>query len=443
MLRTRTLPLVWLAAMAASPALAVQVGGEAPSKPRGLVPVPTDLADRARHLLGDPGGRRGDLAEAGLQIDAIGTQVVQDVVSGGQARGAETGGKLETYWKLDLDRMGALPGALVTLRTESRAGSSVNRTSGAVLPVNDVALFPLTDEPDEDLAMAITELRYLQFLSKEFGLFLGKFTTLGGDANEFAGGRGDSQFLGHAFLASSVTALVNPYSTLGLGALWMPHEGLTVSTSLFSAADSSTSSGLDDLDEGWVWTGSVRGQYEWKGAPGGMTLTGQYGFDNEFVDFEGSFVGSSGLQLPLTRDSWNLTWNLWQYLFVEPGSTDRVDPTNGRTDLQGLGLFARAGVADPSTNPVRSSVSAGIAMRGLVPGRDDDTAGLGLSYSDIREEPFLTGTLIDSSARRAELYYSFAFTPAAQLTLDYQWVDSMLGTVEPADLLGLRLRLQF
>ncbi len=133
----------------------------------------------------------------------------------------------------------------------------------------------------------------------------------------------------------------------------------------------------------------------------------------------------------------------WQYLMVEPGSSELVDPTNGKTDRQGLGLFARAAVADASTNPVRSSVSAGLAMRGMLPGRDSDTAGLGISYADIRDEPLLTGSLLDSSARRAELYYSFAFSPSAQLTLDYQWVDSMLGRVEPAELLGLRLRLQF
>jgi porin len=432
-----------LAAWLAAPALAVQSDEGTPSKRAGLVPMPEDLSDRAHHLAGDPGGRRSALAEAGLQIEAIGTQVIQDVVSGGAARGGEFGGKLETFWKLDLDRMGALPGALVTMRTESRAGNSVNGTAGVVLPVNDVAFFPLTDENDEDVAAAVTELRYLQFLSKEFGLFLGKFTTLGGDANEFAGGRGDSQFLGHAFLASPVTALVNPYSTLGFGALWMPRAGLVVSSTFFSAADSSTSSGLDDLDEGWVWTGAVRSQYEWRGAPGGMTLTAQYGFDNDFVDFDGSFVGADGLQVPLTGDTWNLCWTGWQYLMVEPGSSETVDPTNGKTDRQGLGLFARAAVADASTNPVRSSVSAGLAMRGMLPGRDSDTAGLGISYADIRDEPLLTGSLLDSSARRAELYYSFAFSPSAQLTLDYQWVDSMLGRVEPAELLGLRLRLQF
>jgi len=409
----------------------------------GLVPVPGDYADRTRHLAGDLGGHRTAWAEDGLQVDVLLTQTGQGVTAGGRERGWAYGGKLESSWTLDLDRLEVLPGALVTMRTESRYGSSVNREAGTLLPVNDVMFFPLTEEPDQDLALAITELRYTQFLSPEFGAFVGKFTTLGGDANEFAGGRGDTQFLSHAFLSASVTALVNPYATLGAGVFWMPAEGLVLSTSLYSAADSSTTTGLDDLDEGWVWSTSLRAQYELGRLPGGTMLTAQYGFDSEFPDFTGRFVTDDGLRLPLTEDTWNVFWNGWQYLSVEDGSDERVDVMNGRTDRRGWGVFARAALADRTTNPVPWVVSGGLAGRGTLPGRGDDSWGLGYAYSEVRDEPFVTGLLLDSATQRFEAYYDLALLPSVSLTLDAQWADSLLAGVDPATLLGLRLRMQF
>ena len=172
-------------------------------------------------------------------------------------------------------------------------------------------------------------------------------------------------------------------------------------------------------------------------------LTAQYGFDSEFVDFTGGFIGGGGLQLPRTEDSWNVFWNGWQYLSVAPGSEERVDVMNGRTDRRGLGVFARAAVADRATNPVPWVVSGGLGGRGTLPGRADDTWGVGYAYSDVRSEPLVTGLLLDSATRRLELYYDLAFTPAAALTFDFQWADSIFAGVDPATILGLRLRLQF
>ncbi len=425
------------------PPVRPMVDEESAAPRRGLLPVPTNYDDRAIHLAGDWGGTRSKLASDGLQVDGILTQVGQDVTRGGRRQGFEYGLKFETSWKLDLDRSGTVPGGLLTMRTESRGGSSVNRSAGVVLPVADALFFPLTDEVDEELPIAVTELRYTQFLSKSLGLFLGKFTTLGGDANEFAGGRGDTQFMSHGFLSASVTALINPYSTVGGGVIWMHSDDLVVTSSIYAADDSSTTAGLDTLDDGLIWSSSVRTQHEWGGLPGGMMLTGQYGFDNEFVDFRGRFVSQDGFRIPLERDTWNVFWNLWQYLEVEPGSDERIDVLNGRTDREGLGFFARAAVADRDTNPIRAAFSGGLAGRGLFFDREHDTAGVGYVYSDVQAAPLATGTLLDTAAQRAELYYTFQFGAATELTLDLQWADSLLGTVDEATVLGFRVRTQF
>jgi porin len=398
--------------------------------------------DERLFLSGDWGGKRDQMTEAGIRYDIIWTQVLQSVESGGVNPSTEYGGKLDIPINFDLDRMGILPGALFTFRTESKHGSSVNRDTGGLLAANDVHFFPLTDG-EEDLLLAITEFRYTQFLSKRLGLFLGKIIALGGDVNEFAGGRGDTQFLSHSFLASSVTALINPYSAPGAGVFWMPNEDVTVTTSIYTSNDASTSSGLDELDEGLTWSTAVRNQYKLNALPGGMNLAFQYAFDGNFTDIQGQFVDGGVLSVPSNSESWNAFWNIWQYLSVDGPGDQRVDATNGRTDLRGTGFFARAGLADQDTNPVEWSLSLGLAGRGLHAGRPDDTFGIGYARSQIRENLLTDSFLVDDTSQRWEAYYSFALTPAVGLTLSAQILDPLLETVDTATVFGFRLRTSF
>jgi porin len=407
----------------------------------GLLPLQVyggELAERA-YLTGDWGGTRDQLAARGLSYQLISTQTLQGVTDGGLKEETAFGGKVELLFNFDLDRMGVLPGGLVTLRTESRYGNSVNRGASTLLSVNDVLFFPDTDG-DKDLLLAVTELRYTQFFSTHMGAFLGKIITLGGDVNEFAGGRGDTQFMSHSFLASPVTALVNPYSAPGAGLFWMPTSQVTVTSSMYARTDSSTTSGLDTLDEGLTWSTAARNQYELNELPGGMNLAFQYSFDGSFIDTQGQFVDGGALNLPNTEESWNAFWNMWQYVSVKDPSNRKVDVTNGRTDLQGLGFFLRAGIADRKTNPVAWSISAGLAGRGVIDGRDNDTFGVGFAGSGLRDNLLTDSSLVEKYPSRWEAYYRYAMTPAVELSLDLQYVDSLLENIEPATIIGLRLR---
>jgi porin len=415
-----------------------------PSQRQGLLPLRKHGGplDERPFLSGDWGGQRDQLTEAGIRFDLIWTQVLQSVASGGIQEASAYGGKLDIPINFDLDRMGILPGALFTLRTESKHGSSVNRDTGALLAANDVHFFPLTDG-EEDLLLAITEFRYTQFLSERLGLFLGKIITLGGDVNEFAGGRGDTQFLSHSFLASSVTALMNPYSAPGAGIFWMPNEDLTVTSSIYTSNDASTSSGFDELNEGLTWSTAVRNQYHLNALPGGMNLAFQYAFGGDFTDIQGQFVDAGEFAVPKNSESWNAFWNIWQYLSVDGPAEKRVDASNGRMDLRGTGFFARAGLADRDTNPIEWSLSLGFAGRGLDLARPDDTFGFGYARTQLRENFLTDSSLVDDTGQRWEGYYSFALTPAADLTLSAQIIDPLREGVEAATVFGVRLRSSF
>ncbi|MFZ0244917.1 hypothetical protein [Candidatus Binatus sp.] len=64
----------------------------------------------------------------------------------------------------------------------------------------------------------------MQFVSSFFGVLAGKLDTMSSDENEFAHGKGDTQFMNLAFNINPVTLVAAPYSTLGAGFIVLPTE---------------------------------------------------------------------------------------------------------------------------------------------------------------------------------------------------------------------------
>jgi porin len=435
---------VWLLVLTTGVSAADGEGAEAA---KGILPVPDyggDLWNRA-YLSGDWGGVRTDLANKGVQLDVDWTQYVQGVVDGGRDRTTRYGGHLDYLIHLDLMRMGLVPGGLVTIRGESRYGHSVNGEAGPILPVNTTAFFPLTDSLDEDVCITVTDLYYTQFLSPQLGVFFGKLNTLDADLNEFASGRGKSQFMHADFLFNSVAALRLPYSTLGVGALWMPSPYVSVKASLVNTLDSSTTTGFEDFGDGLTVTVEADVQYRLGELPGGMNLGGLYSFDQDFTQIGGRliFTPGSGLVLGNEDKTWAIYWSMWQYLLIEQKTDRPINLSDGVPDLQGLGVFARLGFADQDTNPIEWSGSIGVGGRGIIPSRDHDTFGVGYFYTHF-QDTLIGGALgFQNEAQGFEAFYNIAITPAANLTLDVQVQDTALPNVDTAVVVGARLNLRF
>jgi len=419
--------------------------------PAGLIPIPDYSGDfwRREYLTGGWGGTRADLANRGVQFDVLWTQYVQGVADGGRDRTTQYGGALDYVLTLDLMRMKLVPGALVNIRAETRYGESVNGASGSILPVNTDLSFPLTNELDENVPIAITDLNYTQFLSEHFGVVLGKLETLSGDLNEFASVRGTSQFQNANFVFNATLALRLPYSTLGGGLIWMPkpadeNGGITVTSMLFNTADSSTTSGFDDFGEGATWNTEADFQYRAGTLPGGTNLGVLYSFDQDFSKLDSRLIFQPGLgfSIPKENSTWAVYASNWQYLFTEASANKPIDLREGRAHEQGFGFFTRVGIADKTTNPVDFAVSGGIGGRGLVPSRDDDTFGLGYFYNDIEESRFVSTVGAESSAQGFECFYEFSITPACHLALDAQVVESALSSIDTATIFGVRLAMK-
>lgn len=418
-----------------------------PHMPAGLVPLldyTGDLRTRQR-LLGDLGGARTDWANKGFQFDINFTQTVQSVVDGGRDTDTRYGGTLDYNLMFDLHRMGVLQGALVKFRAESRYGESVNDIAGTLLSANTDAFFPMTKELDDDIPITITNLTYIQFLSEHVGFLVGKFDTIDSDPNEFASGRGTSQFMDVNFIFSPTIGLMAPYSTLGAGIIVKPSPAVSIMSTVYNIKDSSTTSGFEHIGEGAAWLTEAQFQYRLDDLPGGQNVGFGYAFDTNFAELGERFVFTpgQGLAPTTTNDTWALYWSGWQYLWVKDPSDSPINLTNGEPDRQGVGLFARAGLADQDTNPIEWSASGGVGGKGIISGRERDTFGVGYFYFKLQ-----TGRLIDFTdasdySHGVEAFYNLSLTPAANLSFDAQVLDSPLPNADAAVILGMRLGLEF
>jgi porin len=417
---------------------------QAASAPEGLLPVPDYAGDfwKRPYLTGDWGGLRQDWADRGVTIGLDWYQAYQGIVDGGISEEWEYSTNLDYRLNLDLMRMGLVPGALVTVRGQSRFGDTVNDISGVLLPVNMYSAFPLSSDSDGDVDFAITELNWTQFLSGEFGLLAGKITTLR-TANEFMGGEGRTQFMNMQLSFPATVAQLAPYSTLAVSGFWMPSPSWTVTTTLMNLEDASTTSGFSDIGDGATWATSADYLASVNELPGGGSLNFYYGFDSDFARIGGLNFdpGTGQILMDSKSSSWAVSWNGWQYLYSEEGSAP-VDPRNGRQDLQGLGVFLQVGLADEDTNPVSWAIAGGLSGRGSIPGRDDDTWGVGYFYNDVQDLDFELLEL-DKSTSGLEIYYDIALLGSASLTLDAQWTRSAFESVDDATILGARLNVAF
>lgn len=412
----------------------------------GILPIPEFTGDLLRRdrLTDGWNGKRREWADNGVQLEMDWVQTFQSVVDGGRSTESEYGGSLDYMLLVDLYRMGVVPGAMVKVRAESRYGESVNTVSGNVLPVSMDQFMPLTTRPDDDIAITVTDLTYYQFLSEELGVLLGKIDTLDSDPNEFASGRGNTQFQNFNFIFNGTLGLL-PYSTLAAGAIWMPTKRATARAIFFNTEDASTSSGFDDFGDGWSLATEADFQYLLGSLPGGTNIGFIYSSDNRFFEYGGRFtlMPGEGIVPPTDDDTWTIFASGWQYLHAEEEAKGPIDLLDGKPDLQGIGLFWRIGFADDDTNPVEWSISGGLGGRGLFPRRDHDTFGAGYFYSGLVTTRFSGLVGLADHTQGFELFYSLAITPAAQVTFDVQLIDSPASNLDAAVILGMRVLLVF
>lgn len=419
---------------------------EAQAKSSGILPVPDysgDFAERS-YLFGDFDGKRAEWAQMGFTFDIDYNQYFQSVTDGGLERDSEYGGTIYYNVNLDFDRMGLIPGGLLQMRASSRYGKSINDISGSAVPVNADASYLTASSPNEDIGLWLPVINYTQFFSEEFALGFGKYDTMD-SPNEFAGGRGRSQFWNQTINTALSPLLAVPNVTTVVSLLLFPSPDMTFTGLVGTITDESNSSGFDDFDDGMFAMGLLTYQYQLGGLPGGLAVTAGYGWDRDFTELNGRINIDEGLLEPTTKDdTWFAQTSFWQYLWTKQAVKQQpIDVNDGRQDLQGVGVFLRLQTADPDTNPLDYSITGGINAKGLIPGRDNDAMGIGYVYNKLSDDRLLNAIGIDAQSSVWELFYNIELTPAVHLTLDAQVVKSAFPDIDTATILGTSLQMRF
>ena len=401
-------------------------------------------------LTGDWGGIRNDWAAKGITFDIDLTQTAQSVVLGGKDIGWEYGGRGDITFNLDTQKLGLWPGGFFTVEVEGNYGKSVNPDTGAIMAVNTNQLFPTTG----DTQVNIPEVSFTQFLSHYFGVAIGKFDTTSGDANEFAHGKGDKQFMNLALNFNPAVLLTVPYSALGAAIIILPTKDpneAIINLMYLDSNGKADDAGFDTVLEGnntYAIEGRVRTNFF--GMTGHQVVGATYSSKN-FTSLDQSLrliVESRAIQQE--DNSWSIHYNFDQYIY---------EPKKG----QGIGIFGRFGASDGDANPIHHFYSIGVGGKGVIPGRKLDEFGIGFYYIDI-SNPKFTGLLQRTRSflrdeDGVEAYYNFAITPWMQLTPDIQIIGpaqkdvldidrttliaSKKKSIDTTTVIGLRLRMVF
>ncbi|MCJ7641667.1 MAG: carbohydrate porin [Desulfobacterales bacterium] len=414
------------------------------AKPSSQAPYSGNIWHRST-LTGDWFGLRNDLAAKGIIFDMSLTQVGQGVVYGGKDEAWRYGGRGNLTINVDTQKLGLWPGGFFTVEVEGNFMEPVNGKTGALMPVNSNQLYP-TPSIVQNNNLNVPNVSFMQFFSPYAGVVLGKLDTTSGDANEFAHGKGDIQFMNLAFNLNPVVALTVPASTLGAGLIILPTKdpkAAIINFLVLQTNGEASTAGFNDLDSDQLtFTGEARVRTNFFGLTGHQLIGGAYS-NKSFTSLDQSLRFIIENRAIEKKDgSWNIYYNFDQYLY---------EPNKGSG--QGIGIFGRFGVSDGNPNPMHFFFSFGVGGKGIIPSRPLDRFGIGYYYLMV-SNPKLTGPFATRDFLRDEYgfeaFYNIAITPWLQLTPDIQVIRPAqkrvitsgegIGT---ATVLGLRLQMVF
>lgn len=437
-MRSRSCRVLLLAAATAAalagPVLAAEPRAPAPAEPPATAAAEPGLFKRAT-LTGDWGGQRAALEESGVEL---GLTLYQDTMSvrGGAQRRKSSPGLLEPTLGLDFDRLAGWKGAHAFLRGIGTYGRDPAEASGSLNAPsnlgNAVTTFKLLEGWVEQAFME-------EQLTVRFGLYAADTEF---DVKETAGvfmngGFGTGVDLSQSGLNGPCTF---PTSCLGVRVAYRPtpahYAVLAVLDGVAGDPDNPRRThvhlgggdGALVLSEFGYQQGADEGRFL-RAALGIWHYTGRFD-DLLDVDAEGNPLrrrGSGGV-----------------YALLEGEIFREADQRS-----QGLSGFLRVGVADADVNPVRRYMSAGLAYTGLIPGRDEDVIGLGVSVpvngQKYRLAQQLAGTPAERREVAIELAYRMQVAPWMSLQFDAQHISNP-GTdpsLPNARILGMRAQLTF
>ncbi len=199
-----------------------------------------------------------------------------------------------------------------------------------------------------------------------------------------------------------------------------------------------------DANQGFLWLAEAQYQHEWK-LPG--TIKAGAWFDT------GAFSTAANPE-DYVWGNYGIYFIVDQMLYQEPSAPqgndkNPVTSAGGTTPPQGLGAFARIAFEPADRNFLGFYVDGGLSYQGLIPTRDNDTAGVALAYGQLtngtRDLLADAGEINPNYEMVIEATYLAQITPWLAVQPDAQWIVHPGGseTLGNAFVVGGRVTITF
>jgi porin len=293
----------------------------------------------------------------------------------------------------------------------------------------------------------LQEFTYTQFLSQNFGVFLGKINSIA--PTNVLHGDYTTGFLNTSLNLPLALAMV-PLSAYGAGALYLPSHDITLAAMVLGPNGTIENDDLGDaFNDGVMALASADLKVKPGGLPGHQNLTlvwsnkdrtsliqDPVNIANMLLTAHFPMLGDPGPILgeilekypvvgapqPLNQEdeTWAAVYSFEQFLWQPAGDPKR-----------GVGMFFSAGLSDGKANPIKYSYSLGLVGKGVVPGRPRDDFGIGWARTEFSDDfaPYLRDTFdlgLDHEDA-VELYYNAAVTPWLSISPSLQIISPALN----------------
>lgn len=375
------------------------------------------LAEDRDYLTGDWGGVRSELAENGILIDSILTLDAVANLKGGLKRDEAYLGNVDLTLTVDTEKAGLWSGGTFFAYGLGNFGDTPTEIVGDIQATSNIE----APETFKLYELWYDHAFYDDKLAVLFGLhdYNSEFDVLeyGGSFinSSFGIGPDISQVGPSIFPTTSLAARVRIQSESDFYILAAVYDGipgdpdnekgthikLSSDDGLFYAFESGLSGGEDD------------DYYK--------IAIGSWYHTTDFEDFDGGI-----------RDA-----NNGFYLLGEKRIWSEEDVT------QGLGAFARIGVADSDRNQIARYFGFGLSYTGLVPSRDEDIAAVGFAFARNGNEYKDSDPEALGGETAIEANYRIGITPYLAVTPDFQYIVNP-GAVKGVDdsfLVGIRVEI--
>ena len=361
------------------------------------------------------------------------TQVYQGFAAGVLVPEAAYGGKLDTFLKVDAEKLGLWSGLKFNVQYEHYFGRDINDVTGSgLIPVNTVNGFINRNGYKSGLSISVS-----QDIGENFSVSAGKFNmvTLSG-LTPLKGGDGIGTFL-HTGIAAPISGVTPPYIVGAMATAKFKPVSFTLM--VYDPRNAQSPEVIEHPFEKGT-TISLAGMVATQmfGLAGYHSIRGVYvtkkGIDLEEIP-QLNLPPPAAVPLATKRGQWYASYAVQQYL-VQSADNPAV----------GWGLFAQAGISDGNPNPIKWSVVAGLGGNSPVAGAKTISGASDISYYGF-SRPLLRALATVGIERGdeagIEAFYNLALTPWLRLTGDLQVIDPTNQAVNRSTVMALRLQTKF